>query len=222
MTVTRERARRSGLGPTRTEVLTALRSAGTALSVARIATAVELHPNSARFHLDALVEQGLVVRQDEQRDRPGRPRVLYRAAPYVDSDADAMQSVARALVRHLSRLEGGAGEQAEAAGRLWGEEIAAATADVAPLQRIMSTLDTLGYQPRPGESGETIVLTPCPLRVLLGESGADGLPPVCRLHLGLMRGLVGDDPSCSVTGLEALVTPDTCLAHLQHRPATPA
>ena len=132
MTVVRERMRRSGLGPTRAEVLAELRSRGTALPVTEIATVVGLHPNSARFHLDALVDQGLVKRADEQRDRPGRPKALYRAAPHQLSPADALQGVARALVRHLGRLDGGRGEQAEAAGRMWGEELAAAAPTTPP------------------------------------------------------------------------------------------
>ncbi|MGC4152360.1 MAG: helix-turn-helix domain-containing protein [Propionicimonas sp.] len=217
MTVVRERVKRSGLGPTRAEVLTELRSCGTALPVVTIAAAVGLHPNSARFHLDALVDQGLVQRVDEQRDRPGRPKALYRAAPHQLSEADALQGVARALVRHLGRLDDGGGEQAEAAGRMWGEELAATAATVPPIERVMTTLDALGYSPRTGESDDVIVLTPCPLRSLLSEAGVGGLPTICRLHLGLMRGLVADDPGCVITDLEALATPDTCVARVQRR-----
>jgi predicted ArsR family transcriptional regulator len=222
MTATRERVRRSGLGPTRREVLAELRSAGVALPVSAIATAIELRPNSVRFHLDALVERGLAIREDEPRDRPGRPRALYRAAPHRLSEAEALQGVARALVRHLGRLEGGSGEQAEAAGRMWGEELAAVAPGTPAIERVKSTLDALGYEPTQGESDEVIVLAPCPLRGLLEEAGPGGLPTVCRLHLGLMRGLVADDPSYTVTGLEPLVTPDTCIARIQHQPAKPA
>ncbi|MCW5953848.1 MAG: helix-turn-helix domain-containing protein [Propionibacteriaceae bacterium] len=222
MTVVRERMKRSGLGPTRAEVLAELRSSGASLPVTTIAAAVGLHPNSARFHLDALVDQGLVERADEQRDRPGRPKALYRAAPHQLSQADALQGVARALVRHLGQLDGGRGEQAEAAGRMWGEELASAAPTVAPVERVMATLDALGYRPRPGESEGVIVLTPCPLRSLLDEAGPGGLPSICRLHLGLMRGLVSDDPDCVVTDLEALVTPDSCVARIQRRAADPA
>lgn len=217
MTVTGERVRHSRMGATRAEVLTELRSAGQPLPVTTVADALELHPNSARFHLDALVEQGLALREDEQRDRPGRPKVLYRVAQQRPSEAESLQTVARVLVRHLGRLEGGSGEQAEAAGRMWGEELAAASG-VAPMERLVTTLDLLGCQPRPDAAGGVIVLAPCPLARLLDEAGPGGLPTICRLHLGLMRGLVADDPGYAVTGLEALVTPDTCIAHVLRRP----
>lgn len=215
MTAVHERVRRSGLGPTRAEVLAELRAAPVPVPVTTIATAVGLHPNSARFHLDALVEQGLATREDEQRDRPGRPKALYRAAPHQLPEAEVLQGVTRALVRHLGRLEGGPGEQAEAAGRLWGEELAAADPSTPPLERVVRTLEILGYEPRPGDSDDVIMLTPCPLRSLLDEAGPGGLPTVCRLHLGLMRGLVADDAEWTVTGLDPLVTPDVCVAHLQ-------
>ena len=218
MTVTGERVRRSRMGATRSDVLTELQAAGEPMPVTTIAATLGLHPNSARFHLDALVEQGLALRADEQRDRPGRPKVLYRVAAQRPTEAESLQTVARVLVRHLGRLEGGSGEQAEAAGRMWGEELAAVSG-AAPMERLVTTLDMLGYQPRPDATAEVITLTPCPLARLLDEAGPGGLPTICRLHLGLMRGLVADDPGHEVTGLEALVTPDTCLAHVRRHPA---
>lgn len=218
MTVTRERVRRPALGATRAEVLDELRSAGEPLPVTVVADALGLHPNSARFHLDALVEQGLALRADEQRDRPGRPKVLYWVAQQRPSEAESLQTVARVLVRHLGRLEGGSGEQAEAAGRMWGEELAAVS-PAPPMERLVSALDMLGYQPQPDAAAEVITLAPCPLARLLDEAGPGGLPTICRLHLGLMRGLVSDDPDYTVTELEALVTPDTCIAHVLRRPA---
>ena len=40
-----------------------------------------LHLNTTRFHLDGLVEAGLAARAREDREQPGRPRVLYTAGP---------------------------------------------------------------------------------------------------------------------------------------------
>ncbi|MGC3954745.1 MAG: helix-turn-helix domain-containing protein [Propionicimonas sp.] len=220
MVAVRERARRPGLGPTRAEVLAELRNSGTALPATTIAELVGLHPNSARFHLDALTEQGLAERNIEARDRPGRPRTLYRATPHPPAEADALQGVARALVRHLGRLDHGPGEQAEAAGRMWGEELAATMPETPPIERVMDTLTTLGYQPQQTESEDTIALTMCPLRSLLDEMGPGTTPAVCLLHLGLMRGLVADDPDFTVTDLEPMVAPSTCLARIQRTSTT--
>lgn len=220
MTVVQERVRRSGLGPTRAAVLAELRSTDAAQPVNQIAAAVDLHPNSARFHLDALVEQGLALREDEPRDRPGRPKALYRAAPHQLSEAQALQGVARVLIRQLGRIGEDVGEQAEAAGMLWGEDLAAASPQASGFERVMTTLESLGYEPHQTDE-DSILLAPCPLRSLLDEAGSGGLPAICRLHLGLMRGLTADDPGLEITDLEALVAPDLCVARL-HRPTTSA
>ena len=214
MTAVPGRVRRNGLGPARADVLATLRAADRPQSVQVIADAVGLHPNTARFHLDALVAAGLSTREFEKRNRPGRPKLLYRIVPQPPSDADVLQNVAVALIRYLGRLGDGSGDQAEAAGLLWGQERAAANRMQAPLDRVMSTLDGLGYQPElVGDPADVIMLTPCPLRSLLEDDGP-GLPSVCRLHLGLMRGLLEDDPLVSVETLEPLTTPTTCVARL--------
>src|SRR5665647_1733277 len=67
------------LGWRRQAVLQSLRHSPEALAVADIAALTELHPNTARFHLDALAADGLAVRTFETRTSPGRPRVLYEA-----------------------------------------------------------------------------------------------------------------------------------------------
>ena len=44
-----------------------------------IASQAGLHPNTARFHLDALVHSGLVSRERQQRESLGRPSMAYSA-----------------------------------------------------------------------------------------------------------------------------------------------
>ncbi len=68
------------LGRSRADVLDMLQAAGTPLGVREIAQRMGLHPNTARFHLEALVEAGLASRETEGREKPGRPRIGYRAA----------------------------------------------------------------------------------------------------------------------------------------------
>src|SRR5690625_5003966 len=67
------------LGETRTRMLQLLRAADTPLSAHAVAARTSLHPNTARFHLDGLVEAGLAERGRAEANRPGRPRVLYQA-----------------------------------------------------------------------------------------------------------------------------------------------
>ena len=70
----------SPLGRSRADVLDMLRAADGPLGVREVAQRMGLHPNTARFHLEALVEAGLAVRETEDRETPGRPRIGYRAA----------------------------------------------------------------------------------------------------------------------------------------------
>ncbi len=112
-----------GFGPSRAEVLEHLRSTGAAEPVAAIAAAVGLHENTTRFHLDALIEAGLVHREAESRQRPGRPRVLYRADP--PPSQTHYQDLAAAMVRHFAGPMEDRGSRAEEAGVAWGAELLA-------------------------------------------------------------------------------------------------
>ena len=49
------------------------------LDVPTLSERVGLHPNTVRSHLEILGEAGMVTSGPEKRDRPGRPRVVYRA-----------------------------------------------------------------------------------------------------------------------------------------------
>src|SRR5437870_9707639 len=67
------------LGQSRAHVLDLLRAAGSPAGVRDIADQAGLHPNTARFHLDALVDAGLAARAPKERTTPGRPSMAYRA-----------------------------------------------------------------------------------------------------------------------------------------------
>ncbi|HXF71613.1 MAG TPA: helix-turn-helix domain-containing protein, partial [Actinomycetota bacterium] len=87
-------------GESRTRVLDALRRAGRGLAASEIARAVGLHVSTVRFHLRALERAGLVARRVERAGRPGRPRIVYRAARDGRS-AGRYVDLARALVASL-------------------------------------------------------------------------------------------------------------------------
>lgn len=215
MTTATARLPRAGLGPTRADVLAHLRGHGRPVPVTAVAKAVGLHANTARFHLDGLVGQGLATREHEPRGGPGRPRLLYRAEPAAADEPTGYRDLAGALIRHLARL-GGDVDQAEEAGAFWGRDLAREHADRPPLARTLAVLDDLGYQPElTGDPVAAITLTPCPFATLAVEDRPDGdLPSICRLHLGLIRGLMADDAEYTVAGLQAWTTPTSCTALL--------
>ncbi|MEO9222875.1 MAG: ArsR family transcriptional regulator, partial [Mycobacteriaceae bacterium] len=71
----------STLGESRSRILAMIQEAEGPLGVIDISAPVRLHPNTVRFHLDALAESGLVERTTEERTQPGRPRTLYTSNP---------------------------------------------------------------------------------------------------------------------------------------------
>src|SRR5215472_2732330 len=94
----------SPLGQSRAEVLELLRTAGSPLGVQEIADRTGLHPNTARFHLDGLVEAGLATREPRARTTPGRPSMAYRA---TDSSGPAGGRRYRLLAQILTSLIAG-------------------------------------------------------------------------------------------------------------------
>lgn len=208
------------LGPMRAEVLHHLRLAGRPLPVAEIAAAVGLHPNTTRFHLDALAASDLVTRTVEQRDQPGRPKVLY--ASVMAHRVDHYQDLAAVMVRHVVGDLPDRAERIEAAGRAWGEQLRAEhdpTSSQPPIDRLVDVMADLGYEPDYVESpAPTVVVQPCPFLSLVG----DDPDVICQLHLGLAHGLMGPDADWDVVGIEPFATPSTCLIHLARHAAASA
>lgn len=147
-----DRPTQVALGTRRAEVLDRLREAAGPLSVAQVAQATGLHVNTARFHLDGLVTDGLAERLSEERSTPGRPRILYAAA--VDTTGSRSYGLLSEMLTGLAASLGGAGRAATEAGREWGRHLVERPA---PLQRVDAAeatsrlhrvLDAIGFQPR--------------------------------------------------------------------------
>ncbi len=213
-----------GLGPARARVLALLREAGRPrrsreagrpLGIAEVGERLGVHPNSARFHLDALVEAGLVDSERERRSAPGRPRALYAARP-GGPGSRRYELLSEMLVGFIEDEVGDAGAAAERAGRAWstqltGPDVGDSGADV--LDAVIAGLDEVGFSSglADDEAGLRLEVRHCPfLEVARGHERV-----VCSLHLGLMRGLLERmDAPLGVSELEPLVEPDLCLAHL--------
>ncbi|MGN6332399.1 MAG: helix-turn-helix transcriptional regulator [Motilibacteraceae bacterium] len=203
----------------RAEVLARLRDADHPLTVAEVAQSVGLSPNTARFHLDGLVDDGLVERAPEERATPGRPRMLYtvRAAAGGPRSYALLAEMLTGLVASLPS----AGSTARDAGRAWGRHLVERAAPseridadeaVARLNRL---LDGIGFAPQScaGEDGETEVrLHHCPFE----EIARDHTDVVCAIHLGLMQGALDElGAPVQATALEPFVTPTRCVARLR-------
>jgi predicted ArsR family transcriptional regulator len=207
------------LGASRSRVLEILQDAGTALGVADVAASMGLHPNTARFHLDGLVESGLVERTTETRDEPGRPRALYTARPdAARAGQRSYRLLAEILTSYIATHDPTPAKAARDAGYAWGRYLAerpppyrrtdGATAN----RQLMRMLGDVGFEPEStGGRKHQILLHHCPFR----EAAAENREVVCSVHLGLMQGLLSElDSPLSADRLDPFVEPSLCVAHL--------
>ncbi|WP_328914101.1 MULTISPECIES: helix-turn-helix transcriptional regulator [unclassified Streptomyces] len=225
-------------GPRRSEVRDVLRAAPTPLGAAEVAQRLGVHPNTARFHLDALVAEGSVVRTPAEHSGPGRPRTQYAPKPGMDRGGTrSYRLLAQILLGRLAAAGPDAGEAAVAAGRAWGGYLVDRPepyARLTPAQaasRLTALLDDLGFDPQPvrgaeaqegagnltdGEAPEAIRLRHCPF-LELAETHER---LVCRIHLGLMQGALAElRAPLDATRLEPFAEPAACLAHLERAEA---
>jgi predicted ArsR family transcriptional regulator len=212
------------LGESRARVLEALRAAGEPAGVQEIAERTGLHPNTARFHVDGLIEAGLVTREAEERSQPGRPRAVYRATlAGPDRGVRSYRLLAGILAGLISAMMPDPVRAATDAGQAWGRYL---TDRPAPFQRIGAAeagrrlteiLAGLGFvsEPEPGPPGTRIRLVHCPFREVALENQA----VVCSLHLGLMQGALAEMAApLTADRLDPFVEPGLCLAHLSAAP----
>jgi predicted ArsR family transcriptional regulator len=213
------------LGQSRARVLATLQSADGPLGVGEVAAKVRLHLNTARFHLDGLVEQGLAERITEEREIPGRPRALYSPCRTVaPAGRRSYQLLAHILTSSLAR--GRYRERAALkAGQEWGRHLAARPASTrrvtaaSATKQLVKTLNDIGFAPEALPRKREIRLHHCPFR----ETATEHPEVVCTVHLGLMRGVLAElDAPLDAERLEPFVEPHLCITHLapRQRPAS--
>ena len=211
------------LGQSRAHVLDLLRAAGSPAGVRDIADQAGLHPNTARFHLDALVDAGLAARAPKERTTPGRPSMAYRA---VAGGETMGRRRYRLLAEMLTSLIAGMlpkpGEAAGEAGREWGRYL---TEPPPPYQRLdageaverlTATLAEIGFAPEAVTDGTQyqLRLRQCPFR----EVAENHQDVVCQLHLGLMRGALAQMRApVTADRLQPFAEPSLCIAYLATR-----
>ncbi|HEY5856921.1 MAG TPA: helix-turn-helix domain-containing protein [Aldersonia sp.] len=210
----------AAVGETRGRVLDVLCTSDEPMGVQDIADQVALHPNTARFHLDRLVDAGLAERRTEGRNLPGRPRLVYWA---TTSEASTGRRSYRLLAEMLTSLVADTlpepGQAAQTAGEAWGRYLAerpspAQRIDAAEgVRRLSTVLAESGFAPDVSDDsdGPVIALRHCPFREVAEQHGE----VVCALHLGLIRGVLEEVRAPLAAGrLEPFVGPSLCLAHL--------
>lgn len=175
--------------PTRHRIFRYIADADRPVGVAELTEFVRLNHNAVRQHLTVLRQAGLVDEEAEVRDRPGRPRLLYRLAPEAAGSwgtTGPFELLASALAEALGSGEGpyqvGVRLGRRRAQTLKGRQPAHDSAEVVLVEMLER-----GFRPRLERRGDRLEyrLERCPF-----SSVAERNPEVvCELHRGLMDGL---------------------------------
>jgi predicted ArsR family transcriptional regulator len=172
-------------------------------STEELATAIELHPNGVRRHLERMQEAGLVERS-RSKGRRGRPGDLWAIAAGADPGgerpsgySDLARWLARAIPPGRNRLR-----EIEKAGREIGRELAPSEREGDPREGFRQAVASLGFRPalEPKADGGFICrLENCPYK----ESVRENQPVVCALHKGITSGLLSELlPDARLVGFE--------------------
>jgi predicted ArsR family transcriptional regulator len=183
------------------------------------ARAVGVPPHTARFHLDKLVEEGLLDvdhRRLSGRSGPGagRPAKIYRrsgtevAVSLPERGYDLVGGVfAAAVERSLdgAPLSEALAEEARAAGRRDGTAYDGAGGE---LDRSAGVLEARGYEPT--RDGDTLVLRNCPFDALARDHTA----LVCGVNRDYVDGVL-DGLDCRHTSARLDPGPDRCCVRVE-------
>jgi predicted ArsR family transcriptional regulator len=163
------------------------------------------------------------VRETEDRETPGRPRIGYRAV----ADGPGGRRRYRLLAEMLTSLIAGTmpepGKAAEDAGRQWGAYLTEQpppyqklTAGEA-IEKLSAVMEELGFTAQTEADGAgqyRLCLRQCPFR----EVAEHHQDVICSLHLGLMRGaLARMRAPVTADRLDPFVEPTLCVARLTER-----
>lgn len=193
----------------RIQLLYILQQRGT-MTVGDLAEVTGLHHNTAREHLQRLIAEGFVTCQPENKESKGRPRMLYSAATGPDhTDGSVRAAKVEAAELHGDRVR---------------RMLKIEPVTRSPLQRQVDALDhhldECGFDAlvtHGGAGGDRVHLRDCPYSEMVEEH-----PEVCRVHFGLLKGLLeSTEGPLSAGTLHPLVEPDTCILKL-NRSAEPA
>lgn len=200
-----------GLGPTRARVLALLQSASEPVSVIDVATELGLHKNSARFHLDALVDAGFVERAVNATGTQGRPPLVFAATSEAPSISNLhLTELVQVLISSFVQPSKDSSAVAEEAGRSWGKGVAQQEENPGlALDELATHLGERGFGTV--VEGETLAFTRCPFRSTIAP---EQLPLVCAMHRGFLDGFLQESGTPLATD-ELVIGPRICHATFQ-------
>jgi predicted ArsR family transcriptional regulator len=175
--------------PVRLRIVQHLADSGPA-SLTELAHAAGVHENTARSHVTALEEGGLISSERRPLDRPGRPGINYRL---VDTVAMAPSQLGQLLGAALDRA-GPSKEELRETGRDWGRYLVGRPESHDITSKLPEVLEQIGFRARVRD--DVVELSGCPCAGIL--PGHPGL--VCCLADGVIDGALAASGSSKRVG----------------------
>lgn len=223
----------TGLSTQRRRVLDALVRLAAAspeqpVAIATVAAELDLHVNTAREHLDGLVEAGLADRSRLAPSGRGRPAWGYSPRARRSGAAAEYVTLARVLADHVAEQGGDVRRDMLALGRRWGRSVTEADAERSPSHprgsrthesssegpddSVVRLLGDLGFDPEVTARMPSVRvrLRRCPML----EVATQRPEVVCRLHQGIVEGVLDAHGARRDVRLDAFAEPGACLLHL--------
>ncbi len=207
-------------GGRRTHIIQILRDAKEPLSVVQVAEMVGIHANTARFHLESLVDAGLATREAEASSQPGRRRILYTGTlpNQTHERAQGYRLLSQILTSFIAVKYPDSGSDMYDVGRQWGGYLTSRPAPFEILdedevdRRVMDKLDALWFAPElQVHPKPRLLLHHCPFI----ESARSAPNIVCRLHVGMINGSLEELRSTQrVVELCPEIEPHVCCGYL--------
>jgi len=182
----------------------ALRAAPDGLDTDTLAGELRLHPNTVRWHLDALTASGRVTSEPSRSGTRGRPPLVHRLTRDGSEGPDDYRVLAGLLAAAVEDAPTGL-DRTYDAGSSFGRRLRRAAPSLPPAE----LLTRQGFAAR--RRGRSIEMRRCPFLELAERSPRT----VCTLHRGMIDGALAEAGSEERVGtLEILVEPGLCRAVL--------
>ncbi|GFG55424.1 transcriptional regulator [Mycolicibacterium agri] len=196
-----------------------LRASDEPRSISSIADELGVHPNTVRFHIEALLRAGRVEQVMGDSAGPGRPPVLFCASRRMDPNGPTNYEFLASILTDYVAADPDAAAIAAQLGRSTSATLVSAPSrrrtpsKTEAVNELIEILAGLGFEPEPAEGPRTreIRLRHCPFQSLAEQHRE----VVCSVHLGLMQGaLTAMRAPVDVNRLDPFVEPDLCVARL--------
>ena len=172
--------------PTRHGIFRFVAEADQPVGVAELTEHLGLNHNAVRQHLAKLVGAGLLIETTAAPSGRGRPKLLYRVNPTVDSRWGVAGPYERLAVLLAEVVR--TGDDPEVIGYRAGLQLQlrAPRAGADSVEEMVDEMARQGFAPEISRSGDafTMVLANCPF----AAAALTDQHTVCQLHLGLARG----------------------------------